>query len=544
MSRVLMIGLDGLELSLAEAMMAEGLLPHMKALRETSARFLLDHGEAKFTGLAWEHVSSGRSPEDGGRASAIAFDPQTYRVSQPNTDAAPFMASLPVRTVVFDLPYCDFTRAGGVRGISNWGAHDPGVTTGSVPADLMPELEERFGAYPAPDCIYGFTWQSVERTQHLADALESAVRVRADIAKWLLGTRLPDWDLSIVVVSETHSSAEPLWHGIDPEHPLHGVPSAAIARDGLRRIYIAVDALIGTLRDTFPDATTMLFAMHGMGSNDSDVPAMVLLPELLYRHAFGRPHMSERQWAGALPSGVPLLADDETWSAALRQIVPTETRTQKIVRRLARLVGHPAGVKHEMAWMPAARYAHFWPRMPAIAIPSYYDGRVRINLEGRERNGRVPFAQYREACEAIVKLVGECRDPLSGAEVVENVSVPEKPALDLDPFDSDLCIRFKVGTLGLKHPRHGTIGPVPYLRTGGHTGDWGFLYLNGPEMPPQDFGQTSAFNVVPTAVDLLGMSGLTPLSGRSLVSRIHAARPASQRAGETRALPQAGSSAH
>ena len=29
--------------------------------------------------------------------------------------------------------------------------------------------------------------------------------------------------------------------------------------------------------------------MGGMGPNYSDVPSMVLLPELLYRHAFGQP---------------------------------------------------------------------------------------------------------------------------------------------------------------------------------------------------------------------------------------------------------------
>ena len=58
MGRVLALGLDGFEISLAERLMAEGRMPHFARLRARSARFRLDHGPDKFTGLAWEHVST------------------------------------------------------------------------------------------------------------------------------------------------------------------------------------------------------------------------------------------------------------------------------------------------------------------------------------------------------------------------------------------------------------------------------------------------------------------------------------------------------
>ena len=41
--------------------------------------------------------------------------------------------------------------------------------------------------------------------------------------------RLPGWDLAIMVVSEFHSAIEALWHGYDPAHPLHHLPSVASA---------------------------------------------------------------------------------------------------------------------------------------------------------------------------------------------------------------------------------------------------------------------------------------------------------------------------
>ena len=69
----------------------------------------------------------------------------------------------------------------------------------------------------------------------MGDALVRAVDVRAAVGSWLLAERLPEWDLALVVVSELHSALEGLWHGVDPSHPLHALPSAGPARDGVER---------------------------------------------------------------------------------------------------------------------------------------------------------------------------------------------------------------------------------------------------------------------------------------------------------------------
>jgi hypothetical protein len=51
--KVLAIGLDGLEVSLAERLMAEGQMPALADLRKRAARFLLDEGAALRAGLPW-----------------------------------------------------------------------------------------------------------------------------------------------------------------------------------------------------------------------------------------------------------------------------------------------------------------------------------------------------------------------------------------------------------------------------------------------------------------------------------------------------------
>ena len=76
--KVLAIGLDGLDANLAERLMVEGEMPALADLIKSSARFLLDEGPARRTGLPWEHVASGLSPEAARRWGQIEFDPISY----------------------------------------------------------------------------------------------------------------------------------------------------------------------------------------------------------------------------------------------------------------------------------------------------------------------------------------------------------------------------------------------------------------------------------------------------------------------------------
>jgi predicted AlkP superfamily phosphohydrolase/phosphomutase len=435
-----------------------------------------------------------------------------------------------VRSVVFDFPYFDLHRAPNVRGITSWGAHDPGVAPASRPAGLHAEMKARFGPYPAPEWIYGFCWPSPKKAQTAGEALARATRVRSQAARWVLRERLPDWDLGVVVISECHSAIEPLWHGIDENHPLHSVDSAAAAAEGLRNVYSAIDELLGEFRDAFPEAVLILVAMHGMGPNESDVPAMALLPELLYRFAFGKPYMQPIQFDANLPDGTPLLPENAFWGDSLWKAVPMPRRSVR--QRLAQRIRQSLAVRPilELTWMPAARYAAFWPKMPAFALPSFYDGRVRINVAGREGQGKVPSWEYRNIRDRVVETVLECHNLLNGKPVVSEIHCPKESPKDVGPSEADIYIVWQGAPLGLSHPRFGSIGPLPYLRTGGHTGPYGFLTIVGSSIPAGHYGVASSFDVVPTVIELLGQSQLPGKSGKSLVPGIDLANVANQHA--------------
>jgi len=523
--RVLMIGLDGFELSIADRLLAEGRLPNLARLNDRAARVLLDHGAARRTGLAWEHVSSGLSPEDARIWSAVDFDTMSYDVRQRMAPLPPFTDTLDCRTVVFDAPYFDLACAPGVEGLVSWGAHDPGTTPASRPDGLLDEVVARFGAYPATRWIYGMVWQSAEATAAMGEGLIRAVALRSAVARWLFAERLPEWQLGLLVVSEFHSVSEACWHGVDPAHPLHGLPSAAPAREAVEAVYEAADRMVGELAALFPDARLVLFNLHGMGANASDAMGMVVLPELLHRHTFGSARL--RMPAPAELGGVPLIPVTSDWSTEVDRALPRALRRKGPVRRrfdaLRRLAGGRGrgGMANAASidWMPTARYGRYWPRMRAFALPSYYDGQIRINLQGRESRGIVAPQDYDLVCDEVETLVRDCRNALTGAPVVAHIERASRPDHTLASSEADLLIVWKDAPLGIVHPRLGTIGPVPYRRTGGHTGGAGFAHVIGEGVKPGAHGVRSAFDVVPTVVDMLGGTPAR-LSGESFRSLI------------------------
>jgi predicted AlkP superfamily phosphohydrolase/phosphomutase len=471
-----------------------------------------------------------------GRWAAVHFDPDSYAAWQEGTSLTPFPAQVKARTVVFDPPYFDLGRAPRVQGIVNWGAHDPGVASSSRPDSILAEARERFGDYPARDWIYGTPWNSEDLSREMGDRLTESVRLRTEIALWLLAERLPEWDLGLVTVSEAHSVIEGLWHGVDSSHPLHGVPSSRVAGAGVRSVYAEIDNLIGRLDTAFPEAAKVVFSMHGMGPNNADVPTMLLLAELMYRHAFGRSCFRREGSSAPGLNGCPALAEGETWDSWIPGGIEDQQHSilwrcgaKVLPERLKRILRpavagspkhHGDPTRHSLDWMPAARYQQYWHKMPAFALPSFYDGRLRINLKGRERRGVVEPENYQETCESLVALLDRCTDPITGQKVIGDVEFPNRASpAERGPTEADIVIVWRGAPLGFDHPEFGRIGPAPYRRTGGHTGKQGFAFVEAPGMAPGDYGMRSAYDVVPTLFELLGETPSDILSGTPLLPR-------------------------
>jgi len=534
--RVLGIGLDGLDVTLAERFMAEGQMPALAELRKRAARFLLDPGDARRAGLPWENVTSGLSPEAAGRWSPVEFDPTAYTAWQDGSQFAPWWAEADLRVVVFDTPFVDLRRARNTRGIVGWGAHDPGSPRAAQPAELLTEFLQRFGNYPAAEYTYDLPWRSAARARLMGESLSQALDVRSRANRWLAIERFPDWDFFFCVPSELHSGAEGLWHGVDIDHPLNPHPSAGASGAALLEIHRALDRMIGQLVDVASDAAIVAFNIGGMGPNKSDIQSMVLLPELLYRHAFGHPLLTMPSAWTATPDRLPILDEHENWDTARASWFPELVRrepesalvraSRAVARRLPEPLkdllkgarSHEGPVLYPLDWQPALRYyRQHWPRMPAFALPAYSDGRVRINLRGRERHGIVELSQYEETLRTIENLLRECRNPRTGEPAVARIDrTSTRNPLALTSSESDLYVIWNNVAAALEHPRLGLIGPVPLRRTGGHIGQ-GVAYLVVPGLDSGERGVRSSFDVVPTIVQLLGIEPATRPTGNSLL---------------------------
>jgi len=156
--------------------------------------------------------------------------------------------------------------------------------------------------------------------------------------------------------------------------------------------------------------------------------------------------------------------------------------------------------------MPASHYRRFWSEMDAFALPAFYEGAIRLNLIGRERRGRVSASDYDARCDELCALVEACRDARTGEPVVGRITRPLRhDPLAAAPTQPDLVVEWRCAPLALEHARLGRIGPAPYRRPGGHTGGTGMAYLRSAELAAGDHGVRSAFDVVPTLIELCGL---------------------------------------
>jgi predicted AlkP superfamily phosphohydrolase/phosphomutase len=524
--RVIALWLDGFDMALADSYG----LPALAELRRRGVVATLDHGTAHLTGLTGEHLSAGLDPDAAARASAVHFDPRTYRCVQEGTRHAPVFGG--VRTVMFDLAYFDFDRASeDVVGISDWGVHDPGGRPLATPASLSDEVEDRFGAYPARRWIYGVPWSSSADCTKMGRDLSQAVESRSRIAHWLLGERFTDWKLALIGFSEAHSASEGLFHGSGATHPWANLKSAPEAARALRSVYAAIDTAVGELVQAFPDDTVVVFSMHGMGPNSSDVPSMALLGELLAR------------WSGAETddarpfscddNGIPVLPPHTGWTTAVLESLTGRRagRVQRLVRavkyrvpswarqplaRLRRSASRGSRANEgSLMWMPLMRHQARWPDMRAFALPSFYDGRIRVNLAGREASGQVTIDEYDALLDEIEHLLRSCTESRTGRLVVSEIHrTPGDPLARADD-DVDMIVLWADDVLGFAHSDLGTFGPLPPRRTGGHTSPTGRCMIVGPDVSPGHLGVRSSFDVVPTLLSLAGGQPLARVSGRA-----------------------------
>ncbi|PIG95294.1 alkaline phosphatase family protein [Gloeocapsopsis sp. IPPAS B-1203] len=503
---VIAIGLDAAEPALIEQWISQGYLKNLRSLKEQGAYNRLHNFNYYRAETPWTTFLTGCSPQKTGYWAPIKLRQGTYEIDE--IGAYDFAEYPPFYTLgdeykvgIFDLPHSrPSNQVNGVQ-VFAWGAHAPLTSSESQPSQLLQQLIDKYGEHPAlhkdhASCL------DVAALKRLQKNLEVGISRRSAICQELL--QREDWDLFLTIFGETHSAGHYFWHLSQSDHPLYALLNRP-SGDPLLEVFQAIDQAIGEILTKAPEnARILIFADHGMGANVMDLPSMVFLPELLYRLSFParvgiaagqlgttlkHPFTGVRIQRGPLGMLWSLKHDSNPLKRALRRNTPT-----KLFNYLEPLFGNsqqsdlisPFQLQAQsdpLYYQPAVWYKPFWSQMKAFALPSFSEGYIRINLQGREPEGIVAPSEYEALCDQLSQELYALRNSRTGTPIVKNIIRTRQSAIDVDPKlpDADLVVIWQEdhATDVVDSPTLGRIGPVPYFRTGSHRSQ-GFLIAKGP----------------------------------------------------------------
>jgi predicted AlkP superfamily phosphohydrolase/phosphomutase len=288
---------------------------------------------------------------------------------------------------------------------------------------------------------------------------------------------------------------------IDPEHV--DARTRAVLEGSLDECYTSADEALGRVLDAAPaDARIIVFALHGMGPNDGWYE---ILPSLLERiHSGG----------GGAPAKPGLLY-------RLRQSLPW-TWVRQVTRRIP------------TAWNKAlvalwSRRMHDWPNTKYFALPMDYNGYIRLNLKGREKQGCLDPADADRVMTELDAALRSFRDIDTGKPVIRGtVRVDElvSPAAPRRGVLPDLIVLWDpphtVGeSSGLISDRFGEIRwpkgrKLASGRSGNHT-PHGWFVAKGPGIRPgPSTGTHDTADLMPTVFRWLGAPPPPHFAGRPI----------------------------
>ncbi|MGQ4650674.1 alkaline phosphatase family protein [Lyngbya aestuarii] len=540
---VIAIGLDAAEPSVLEKWMSQGYLKNMCRLREQGTYGRLKNFEAFSAETPWTTFATGCQPQKTGYWSPLKLREGSYQVE---TRAAYEYAEYPpfyalgegYRVAAFDLPQVRLTPKVNGPQVAAWGAHSPQVPSESLPASLFQELVDKHGVHPGLHKDYAVCLD-LKTTCHLQQVLETGISRRSAICQDLL-TREP-WDLFLTVFGEAHAAGHNFWQLSQADHPLYEMLSPQVSSDPMLAVFQAIDQAIGEILAKAPkDARVVIFSAHGMGPNTMDLPSTTFLPEFLYRLSFpgkfglangelGTPleppitKMKWNYWERHLwgtkydPNPIRRFLRRETPTRLFQLIEPFLESSQKPDLISPFKLSKQTDV---VPFQPANWYTPLWPYMKAFALPSFAEGYIRINLQGREPQGIVPQSEYNAFCDELIEKLRALKDARTGIPMAKDIIRTRQFPTDNDPKlpDADLVIVWQeeYATDVVESPELGRIGPVPHYRSGSHRPE-GFLIASGLGVASNvNLPTGHALDIPPTILKLMDVPIPKHLEGKPL----------------------------
>ena len=397
-----LIAFDAAEITTIERGIAEGWLPNLARLLNGGELLRIRSDSDVTVGAVWPGFYTGKLPPEHGISGVIQWRADHMRHERPDDhdwiDTTPFYRKFGPdgpRVLALDAPFAPSAKSFGGTEVVSWNAHATRGRRGSWPEDLFAELKRRHGRPEMRDEIYGP--QSAAGLLKLRDQMVASARQQSALAREL--SRENQWDLFLLGFGAVHRAGHKLHAPMILRHPSNdpALPEA------LNEVYRACDAAIGDVVAELPDeCRVILFSLNGMVTNTS---SYFLLPEML-RRILG----DDASDTSATPLPAPSLLH------RLRGAVPLEWRSA-LKEQL------PVAVKDALGRYWRQAEATDWSKVRAFRlVGSDFEGQVRINLRGRERDGIVePGDEYEALCSKIATGLTTFVDAESGKPIIKAV---------------------------------------------------------------------------------------------------------------------------
>ena len=493
MSKVLLLGLDGVTYSMLDPAFAAGHMPNYRKLLERSASGILTSTVPPYTPPGWTSIFTGVNP---GRHGIFGFtlgnvqqNRGLVRLDKVQAPAIWNAANAQGKQIgLFNIPMTFPAPAVDGFAVSGMLTPEGGGTTPesfTYPEDLGPSISEQVGGHYEIDIEvdYAEDWKSTAIIERLSRNLAAKRKAQAYLLE-----RYPDLPILFSVIESPDRLMHVHYKYIDPRQEHYNRPEAAPIRERAWAFFDEMDEMIGDmLAWAGDDGYIVTMSDHGFGPKDKSVNVNTAL----------------REWGLLAVGGA---AGSASKSAGLR----------KVARRAKKML--PKSVWKKAKGM--AQGSIDWSRTKAFSAPIPQQG-IYVNLKGREPNGIVEQADYEAVRDEIIERFSAYIDPDDGKPVVDRIYKREEvisgpqavDAPDLFPVCREYSYEMSDG---LYSPS--VLDDYRDLPRGFHHMD-GVFGIAGPGIEAKDGLTASLYDVMPTALYLAGLK-IPEVDGKVLVDHL------------------------
>lgn len=477
MTKVLILGLDGMTYSVLDPAFEAGHMPRLRALLGRGASGILTSTVPPYTPPGWTSIFTGVNPGRHGIFGFMLGNRQRQqglvrldRVKAPAlwnaANAQGARVGLFNVPMTYPPPAVDGWAVSGMLTPEGGGATPEGFT---YPDELARELVEAAGEYAIDvDVDYDEDWRSTAIVDRLSRnltfkraALQRLLQKRGDVGLLFAVLEAPDR------IMHVH------YKYLDPRCEHYARPEAAPIRARIWQFFDEIDEVIGDLLQwAGADGFVVTASDHGFGPKDKAVNMNLALKE----------------WGMLALGGV----------GALGASGP--------VRKLGRAVKKTLPKSVQQRAKTAAQATIDWSKTKAFSAPIPQQG-IYVNLEGREPHGIVPPADYENVRAEIIARFEALIDPDDGKPVLDRIyrreEVVEGPEAENAPDLFPICRAYSYELFdGLYSPH--VLDDVRDLPRGFHHMD-GIFGIAGPGIDSRSGQRATLYDVAPTALYLAGL---------------------------------------